>query len=215
MTTPDLIQHDEALELLPWLVNGSLDSSEHDAVKAHAKNCVICRRELAELRVVQQSVATLGESSEIPAPDMRRINARIDAALEQRTLAGLLAEYWHLMTASRLRVAFAVQSLVLVAVTVMIFLPQEPADRFTTLSTLETLPAGHYLCIVFDPTIPEEEAARMIEANQLSVVAGPSDRGVITLRFPDTLLANERRTILRGMQSESRILFVQPVEGAQ
>jgi hypothetical protein len=47
----DVTSHEQARELLPWLVNDSLAANERTLVREHAKNCVICRKELAELEL--------------------------------------------------------------------------------------------------------------------------------------------------------------------
>jgi hypothetical protein len=44
----DSIEHEQAFELLPWLVNGRLEPPERDAVEAHLRSCLPCRRELKE-----------------------------------------------------------------------------------------------------------------------------------------------------------------------
>ena len=56
MITHEAMSHDECVELLPWLVNDSLQGRERQAVQAHATSCIICRRELAELEVLQHSI---------------------------------------------------------------------------------------------------------------------------------------------------------------
>lgn len=206
--------HDEAVELLPWLVNGSLDEIEHGAVKEHASSCVICRRELNELEVVQASIAALGEHTDVPEPDMRRINARIDAHLASASRGSQWLDAWRKFSTGRWQLAFAVQTAALVVVVGVLLIPREPTPEFTTLSTVESLPAGHYLRVVFDPTLPEVDLSGIIDANGLSVAAGPSNRGVVTLRFAETALASEREATLQSMQNDDRVLFAQPVEGA-
>ena len=37
--------HDEALRLLPWLVNGSLEAEQRAWLDAHVAGCPDCRRE--------------------------------------------------------------------------------------------------------------------------------------------------------------------------
>ena len=86
MTAHEEMTHEQAIELLPWFVNESLDAGEHEAVQAHASGCVICRREIEELEVLQRSIREAPALEEMPAADMRRINARIDAQLERDTL---------------------------------------------------------------------------------------------------------------------------------
>lgn len=205
--------HEAAIELLPWLINGSLDDEEHGAVTDHAASCVICRRELDELEVLQQSVVALASRTEAAEPDMRRINARIDAQLQHESRGNSLVAAWREFSSSRLRLAFAIQTAALIAVVGVLLLPREPEPVFTTLTSTETIPAGHYLRVVFDPTVADGDVTGMLRTNRLSVVAGPSERGVFTLRFADAVTASEREVVLADMQGDSRILFAQPVAG--
>jgi hypothetical protein len=48
VTTSAPLAHERAFELLPWLVNGTLEPAERDAVEHHARACIACRRELKE-----------------------------------------------------------------------------------------------------------------------------------------------------------------------
>jgi TusA-related sulfurtransferase len=207
--------HEEAIELLPWLVNGSLDDQQHDDVAAHAVSCVTCRRELEELEIMQQSIDVMGAQHEPPAPDMRRINARIDAQLQHGSPRRALAGLWRRFTGSRWQVAFAVQSVVLLAVAVVLLLPREPQPVFSTLSNPETLPAGQYLRVVFDPTIAQPEVDAILRANNLVVVAGPTERGVVTLRFEDDIGGARRDAVASELERDARVLFAQPVQGVE
>ena len=47
----------EATELLPWLLNGSLESAERERVQAHLEGCAGCRRELDETRAAAEVFA--------------------------------------------------------------------------------------------------------------------------------------------------------------
>ena len=215
MAAPEDMTHDQAIELLPWLVNESLDAEQRDAVGAHASSCVICRREIAELEALHRSIRNRPAEEVIPAPDMRRINARIDAQLDResrpvRVLADL--RRWF---GSPLRIAFFVQTVVLLAVAVAWLGPDEPDPVFRTLTNTATLPSGHYLRVVFDPTIEEPGLAALLESAGLSVVSGPSERGVVTLRFADGMGIADRDAITRQMRDDSRVLFAEPVESGE
>lgn len=48
------MKHETALEILPWMLNGTLDSGERDELLAHLKECADCRRELEETRQVME-----------------------------------------------------------------------------------------------------------------------------------------------------------------
>ena len=42
---------DQAIELLPWLLNGTLEAGERDEVRRHLETCERCREALTETRV--------------------------------------------------------------------------------------------------------------------------------------------------------------------
>ncbi len=213
MTTREPLTHDEAIELLPWLVNESLAADEQQAVGAHARSCVICRRELAELKALKQSIDSAAEQVVPPPPDMRRINARIDAQLEQEARGNALLSAAREFFGSPWRVAFAVQTLALVAIAVVWLQPPAAEREFVTLTAPEALPAGHYLRVVFDPMMAGADIAALVEASELSVATGPTERGVYTLAFADSLSGDERTAVADALGADGRVLFLQAVEG--
>jgi hypothetical protein len=203
------MSHEESIELLPWLVNHSLSGGEREAVQAHAKSCIICRRELAELEALQQAVEAV--PAEMPSPDMRRINARIDAQLERESRARNLLEGLSDLFASPWRVAFAAQSLALVAVATLWLQAGTGEPEFRTLTTTASLPSGHYLRVVFDPTLEQEAIDALLADIGLGLAAGPTGRGVVTLRFADELSEADRASMTDVLQNDPRVLFLQPV----
>ena len=215
MTAPEDIAHDRAFELLPWFVNASLESDEHEAVRAHASSCMICRREIAELEDLQRSIRHLPADEAIPEPDMRRINARIDAQLarERRPLRILSAlRDWF---GSPFRIAFAAQTIALLVIAVIWLQPNETDPEFRTLTSTEPLPAGQYVRIVFDPNAGESAVAELLDSSGLILVSGPSERGVATLRFAADTGDNEHDDLIRRMQADSRVLFAEAVESGE
>jgi len=54
----NLIDHKQAWELLPWLVNETLSSAEHRMVDSHVKSCTICQRELEAQRHLSALIMT-------------------------------------------------------------------------------------------------------------------------------------------------------------
>lgn len=211
MTTYETMSHDAAMALLPWLVNESLHGSEREAVRAHATSCIICRRELEELEALRQSIQVMAD--EAPAPDMRRINARIDAQLERESRGHSVLTGIRRLLESPWRVAFAAQSLALVAVAALWLQSGTGEPGFRTLSATESLPSGHYLRVVFDPTLDPVGIDALLAGRGLDVVAGPSERGVFTLRFAGTTGEDDRAAVTETLQSDARVLFVQPVAG--
>lgn len=211
MTGYDVMSHEEAIEMLPWLVNNSLGESERGAVQAHAESCIVCRRELAELEALQQSIQTV--AVEAPAPDMRRINARIDAQLQHESRARDALTALRGFFASPWRAAFAAQSLALVAVAALWLQADTDEPQFRTLTTPDTLTAGNYLRVVFDPDLEPAAIDALLADAGLGVVAGPTERGVVTLRFADTAAEDDRSVVTEALRRDPRVLFLQPVAG--
>jgi len=209
----DPMTHDLAIELLPWLVNGSLEADECEAVRLHVASCIICRREVAELQVLHESIGGAAAEIEVPAPDMRRINARIDNQLENTSRASSWLAALRHIPGSPWRIAFVAQTVALLVFAVIWLRPEEIQPVYQTLTTAKTLPAGHYLRIVLDPRVELAGVSELLDANSLTVASGPSQRGVITLRFADDVATEQRNDIINKMREDARVLFAEAVEG--
>ena len=205
------MSHEESIELLPWLVNGSLSDSERGAVEAHTDSCIVCRRELAELEALQESIQA--PAFVVPSPDMRRINARIDAQLEREAWGHSVVEALRDFFASPWRAAFVAQSLALVVVAGLWLQADTDEPQFRTLTSTEALPADNYLRVVFDPNVEAEAIDALLADVGLGVASGPTERGVLTLRFTGAATEAERAAASDALRNDPRVLFLQPVAG--
>lgn len=70
--------HCETSELLPWLLNGTLDDAERGRVERHVAECVQCRRELVREREFSQAVIAV-QPEAAWAPSFARVASRIGA----------------------------------------------------------------------------------------------------------------------------------------
>jgi hypothetical protein len=203
------VSHEQAANLLPWLVNDSLDSEEKEGVLEHSRICVICRRELDELVRLRDSVAR--PTADIPAPDMRRINARIDDWNDRRNWGQRLIRAARKATDNPWRIGFVAQTVLLLVLATLLFMPAGDDPAYTTLTDPDSLPAGAYVRIVFTPEIDQTELTMFLDRFELSVVGGPSARGVYTLELADAMSLKDRDNLLLYLQGDSRVLFAQPV----
>lgn len=213
MNTDDNLTHEQAIELLPWLVNESLPAGELELVLGHARSCVICRRELDELRRLRELVDA-ARPGVVPEPDMRRINSRIDKLIaDEKRPALLLARVGELFT-SPLRVAVALQAVMLLVLGGLLLRPDASAPEFTTLTAPVELPAGQYLRAVFDPDLPGTEIETLIAGSGLAIVGGPSPRGVYTLSYTGITTAEERAQVLTALQEHPQVLLAEQIGDA-
>src|SRR4249920_790322 len=86
-----------ANELLPWYLNGSLDSAESGQVRVHLDHCLICAEELSELASVSAHLEARREVGPSPpsAPPMARArwSFRMGVAA-MLVLSALMGGYW-------------------------------------------------------------------------------------------------------------------------
>lgn len=211
MNAPDLLPHEAAAELLPWLINNSLDEDEKEAVLEHARACVICRRELGELERLRDSISPASEASSVPAPDMRSINARIDRLIDRRSWGRSLRSWIRDRFERSWRIVLAAQSVLLIALVGLLLWPEPENPEFTTLTRPNDLPDGLYIRLVFSPEIAQTELSDLLDRFELEVVEGPSTRGVYTLALADSMSVDDRDRLVTSLQADSSILFAQPV----
>lgn len=212
MSTVESMSHEEAIELLPWLVNDSLAAGEREVVLGHARSCVICRRELGELEKLQAAVAR-PLSAAAPSPGMRRINARIDAQLAAESRPRLLLARLRDILASPLHLAVAAQAALLLVLGGVMFWPNDETPSFTTLTDPANLAEGDYIRAVFLPDLPGREIASLLQASGLGIVDGPSARGVYTLAYVEATTAEQRMAILSELKNNPQVLFSEPLTG--
>ena len=209
MNVPNSVSHEQAVELLPWLVNNTLDAQEKEAVLSHAQACVICRRELTNLQQLQDSISLAPNASTIPEPDMRSINARIDAHIDRQGRGRELLSRFLGIFDSPLRIAFLTQTAVLLVLVTVLLWPAPESSEFTTLTQTEDLPDGRYVRVVFSPNYDQSEIAILLDQYQLTIVNGPSNRGVYTVAFADSIESSD--AMISRLQDDPIVLFAQPV----
>lgn len=211
MKMRDPMLHNEANELLPWLVNDSLQPGEKQALLAHARVCVVCRRDLAELEELQRAVGDAAAATDAPPADMRRINRRIDRHMARRRLLPGFVDAIAARLPSPLKFAVAAQAAIIIGLLAVVFVPERPEPAYTTLTTETNLPAGEYLRVVLAAPGDDERIASLLQRHGLTIVDGPSERGVATVGFAAETGPDRRREIAAALASEAALRFVQPV----
>lgn len=108
--------HDQVSLLLPWFVNDTLDSGEHELVRRHLADCSECRNDLALLSSVQSAFATSSPTPIVPGADAARLLDALDRNESSRPAPGrrrilaaslatafvIIAAVWSLQNQTRL-----------------------------------------------------------------------------------------------------------------
>ncbi len=209
MTMLEPVSHEQAVELLPWLVNDTLDVQEKETVLEHAHACVICRRELINLRQLQDSISHASSASQIPEPDMRSINARIDALIDRQNWGHEQMSRLREVFDSPWRIAFAAQTVVLILLATIWLWPEPEGAEFVTLMQTENLADGRYVRVVFSPVVDQSQLAILLDKYDLTIVNGPSNRGVYTVAIANSTEHSD--ALVSSLQSDPNVLFAQPI----
>lgn len=152
------------LELLPWLVNGTLSGAERDRVERHVAGCHRCRAEVQVLEAMRRGVKA-GPSAgagDLGWQRLRRSLRRERPATPRWVLPAAVAA-----------------SLVIVAQSVLLLQgPGEPA-HYEPLSG--PVSSGPVLQVRFVPQAREADLRALLRDSGLRIIDGPSAAGVYRL----------------------------------
>jgi hypothetical protein len=194
--------HRDAIALLPWYVNDTLDGIERARVEAHVRECVACHGELE----AQRSLRELVRRQDVPpalSTALARMHARMDehpasAVSPLQRAAGWLRPRWLGWVA----LAQAVCIVALLAVPGV----REQA-RFHTLSSgAPAQAAADAVVVVFDGHTTQVRLQALLRRLDAHIVGGPNTQGAYTLKVP----AGRQAALLRALQQDPDVLFAQP-----
>jgi hypothetical protein len=214
----------EIEELLPWHAAGTLSRRDAQRVEdALARDPELARR-YALVREELSETIHLNESLGAPSPGaMEKLFAKIDAEPSRRAggagrrlgagisgfLAGLSprALAW---SASAAAIAILVQA----GLIADFALKQNAPSGFETASAPSTAPgAGAFTLIRFAPQASFDDIDKFLQANKLSIVAGPMPGGLYKVRVADKALPkSELDAIVKKLGQDRLVGFVVPAQ---
>jgi hypothetical protein len=189
----------QAMELLPWYVNGTLAGEEHEQVRRELRSSLTCRLEYERLSRVRDLMQQ--DDAEHAATDraFERLMARIESS---GTRPGAVAA-----TLRWIPLAQAAALLALAAGLAWWWGAQDPATAPGTFETLTTnTPAdAPQLRVVFAAGVPEATRRDLLEAHGLTIAAPPTADGVYALALPPDA---DAQAIAGRLRADARVLLV-------
>ncbi len=186
-------RHQEALELLPWLVNNTLQGKERLRVLNHLNDCRICQVERDRLQglasLVQSSADDLGGDYK---PSFEKLMARIaesEASSEHQPDVGAAVHSLERVPRRTRRLQFAIAASAVVAVGAAILLQVNPDSGAVvpgpdaeTLSIPTSNPTAgstvtHRLAIVFEQNVDATTLRQAFIQSGAYIVSGPDAEG--------------------------------------
>ena len=192
-----------ALELMPWFVNGTLESEERELVSRQLLASITCRKELERLRRLQQLIQREDAEATATGRAFERLMARIEAngdAPAARTGQSTKAFSW-----TRLALAASLTAAIAVPLWWRTEAPATARTYETLTSSRPADPRGSQLRVVFAPGITELERRELLARHGLTVVGSPTVDGIVTLSMAD---ADDQAAIVAALKDDPRISFV-------
>jgi anti-sigma factor RsiW len=233
------LTHEQAWELLPWLVNDTLEAPDREEIAAHLAACRDCRAEVERCRSLQALVRA-AEVAPSPHPaQLARLMQRVDMMEKVRKRSPLGRFFGRTVVASdqpqpssgtveraftssggrRTNVwwALTAQAAALVVLLAVILWPPPP-KRYVGLGDPEpaavAVRAQHQVRVVFTPTTTEAELRRALLEVHGEVVAGPTPFGAYTIAVPADPGAEPLSLVLEHLRADPHVRFAEPVAGA-
>jgi hypothetical protein len=143
---------------------------------------------------------------------MRRINRRIDAYMEKRRRIPRAFDSLGAFLSSPWRAAAALQAVVILVLFAVLLRPDNDTPQYTTLTDETPLPPGDYLRIVVSTEPGAGDLAALLDRHGLTIVEGPSPRGVATVAFPRTASREQQQAVARTLSEHPMLRYVQPLK---
>lgn len=200
--------HEEALRLLPWLVNGSLQVEERGWIDEHVAGCTRCRSERALLEELH--AACLQDQE-----DDAGLEAgwwRVRACVQPRTPAPSRWQAWRRRWARTPRWVgwtLATQALLVFAAGALLWLLPRPQLAPAAYRTLGAVPARGNLVVMVDPQMPEARWRGLLQASGARIVDGPNPTGAYVLAVPQARVAQA----CGALRAAPGVLLVERVDG--
>ena len=212
----DVQEHRDISALLPWYVNDSIGEHDRRRVASHLERCANCRDDLTREQGVFQGMNVETAVEYMPAPSLKRLQARLDgatsgdtetpAASEGREAVGKPASTVNPSRRPAAWLGLMAASVAVIAVALSLL----ATDRWTQFRALSSAPNYYTVTTpaprapevairaVFAPTITLVELQSLLDEAQLRIVSGPTEAGVYSLAASSQRTVNSSLALLRA-----------------
>lgn len=196
--------HEEVQELLPWLVNSTLDPDELEQVERHLAECSECRAEL----VAERQLAAAIESSPAGTEGAwERMEQRLD--IKALPLIKPTPGFWKRRVSLGWAVAGPIAAAAAAAAVMMSFVPRPVVEpQYRALSAAQA-PAAANLIVQFQPAAPVGDVRTALASVDARLVDGPTATGAYLLRVDGA----KRELALKRLRDSQAIALAEPIDG--
>jgi hypothetical protein len=215
----------EAQELLPWFVAGTLNEAETIAVQAFIDSGEISQAELDELALFRDTVAE--QSTYEPAYNptiLDNVMAQLedtpqDAPVEPlivseptQTQPGFITRLLDRLQWSATplfsKLAIGAQFVAVLALAIMVATPSGDLDEDAQFEVVSGTISQADITVAFAPGASEAEIRALLQGLEAQIVEGPNSLGMYGIALPDTVDLN---MVQQQLSASALTSFVQPV----
>jgi anti-sigma factor RsiW len=179
--------------LLPWFVNGTLESEERALVERHLDQCKRCRREVDWLRELHAACTVAADGS----PAANQLRRRL---MKPRTAVQMAAKRHGVQPWSH--AVIAAQFAAILVLGALVVSSDEPRAPYRTLGAAASSAS---LVVVFDPAATESDFRRTLRAAGARIVDGPTQANAYLLEVPP----DTREHAIRALKADRRVVLVE------
>ncbi|MFM2004801.1 MAG: hypothetical protein RLZZ09_456 [Pseudomonadota bacterium] len=212
--------HDEAVLLLPWLANGSLEATESVRLLHHAETCEACH---SEIRAIRQLYAQL-QTEVISIPDAQtsldgfkqQRRAKIGESRQQNASSrshnvSRRRGRWLARSGLMRMAAAAIVLLALLPLSYQLYLAQEP--QYRTLSDRQEKPVQELgdVRLILDPQLGADQVEKLLATAGAQRLGEADAQGVVTVRLMGSNGAKaDVPAIIAWLRQQPGVLFAEP-----
>lgn len=211
--------HERAWELLPWLVNGTLEREAEPWLAEHVSACEDCRREINAQTRLQAGFVADARVEYAPQASFEKLTTRIRefeedesagnrAPARERPAPASLMPRW-------LPAALALQGVFVLTLAVIVgwqTYERMLAPSYRTLTEADAaVAAGANLRLVLAPATTLSDFEALVGKLRATVVAGPSSAHVWTLVVPYSADSPQFADLLHQLRADERVALAEPV----
>ncbi|HYN23369.1 MAG TPA: zf-HC2 domain-containing protein [Thermoanaerobaculia bacterium] len=219
--------HQRVWELLPWYVNGTLETGEVRSVEDHTAHCERCRDELESCRRIGEAMSPAAQAMPSPHPaQLARLMSRLDEA-ESSALGPRLKNVLA-VTPKAVRWTLAVQLaavLLLAAGATGLFwsqraavpplgppaAPASPAEYRTLSEPAVPAAAVFRVRVVFAEEATERQIREVLLGAGGQIAGGPSPLGAYEVELPAG--RDPLPVVLSYLRARREVRFAEPIAG--
>jgi hypothetical protein len=196
-------EHDAVQKLLPWFVNGTLDSHESARVEGHLAECEECREDFAGERRLAHEVAALPLNADDGWKAMRLRLADegpVRGGLAPARLAGRRVPLGWAMVGS------LAASLAIAAVMTSFRPTGASQQTYHTLGSAASDAQGQVV-VLFKPDTTEQQMRVILSAQSARLVDGPTAAGAYVLHLEDA----DAAAAIQALRQSQQVVLAEPL----